>query len=210
MRKQADRLRKEARQDAAKANKNLKNARDSARDAMMYQHKAGVEAAKDMQKQFDAEAKAAKDQEAFDKLTDQEKAARKREEAKDLQAQADKNLKLAKEQAYKDVQKANATAKLAMDQAQKARDLVAEAKDLEANAPTPTQLLDLKPTDAAAIAFNQYADLYDAATAAAAAERSVEFTQNNYSPEPLNPTTVYRQTNNLFTYAADKLEPSAA
>jgi tape measure domain-containing protein len=210
MRKQADKLRKEARQDAAKANKNLKNARDSAREAMMWQRKAGAEAARNMQKQFDAEAKAAKEQAAFDKLSDQEKAARKREEAKDLQAKADKNLKLAKQQAYKDVEKANATAKLAMEQAEKARQLVQEAKDLQANAPAPAQVLDLKPTDAAAIAFNQYADLYDAATAAAAAERSVEFTQNNYSPEALDPATVYRQTNNLFTYAADKLQPSAA
>jgi hypothetical protein len=45
--------------------------------------------------------------------------------------------------------------------------------------------------------------------AAAAAGSSVQFNQYNTSPEALNPTDVYRLTNNQLAYAQDKLTPAA-
>lgn len=208
-RRDAARLRDQARDDAKRANTQLANARKSAAEAMEWQQKAGRTAADGFQEQFDAAARQAADEEAFEKLSAEEKAKKKREEAARQEALSKENLAKAKEMAYKDVERANEIATLAMDQAQRARDLLQEAIDFEAQGPSG-QVLNLQPTEAAALAFNDYAALYDASYAAAAAGPSVEFTQNNYSPEALSPTEIYRQSNNLLTYAADKLTPTAA
>ncbi|HEU5092301.1 MAG TPA: hypothetical protein VFT30_06425, partial [Nitrospira sp.] len=101
----------------------------------------------------------------------------------------------------------NELAEIAMSQAQQARDLMDAALDFEAQGGSG-QVLNLQPTDAAAIAFNDYADTYSAAVAAAAAGPSVEFTQNNYSPESLSSAEIYRQSNNLLTFAAEKVTPN--
>jgi hypothetical protein len=208
MRKEADRLRKQAREDAKRANTLLEGARDSAASAMEWQSKAGKEAADNFQKQFEAEAKAAADAEAFEKLSAAEKAEQRRKEAQELQAEAEKNLAEAKKLAYSDIEAANAMAALALEQADRARALMDEVKDYEAQGGSG-QVLNLEPTDAAALAFNQFADMYDSAFAAAAAAPTVEFTQINNSPESLSPSEIYRQTNNLLTYAADKVSPAA-
>ena len=208
LRREADRLRKEAREEAEKANESLDKARDNAAEAMEWQAQAGAEAAAAYQKQFADEAKADADAEAFAKLTSAEKARQRREEAAALQAQAEANLADAKQKAYSDIEAANAIATLAMEQADRARDLLREAQDYEGEGGSG-QVLDLRPTDAAALAFNSYADLYDAAYAAAA-RSGPTFNQYNTSPESLSASEIYRQTNNLVTFAADKVSPSAA
>lgn len=209
-RKEARRLRKEAEEDAKRANKLLENSRKNAEQALIWQKKAGEEAAKSFQEQFDAEAKADADAEAFEKLSAAEKAKRRREEAATLQATAEENLKKAKELAYTDIKAANELAELALDQAERARDLIDQAEQFEEQSGGGGQVVDLQPTEAAAIAFNQYKDLYDSAMAAAAATPTVEFNQYNTSPESLSPSEIYRQTHNLVNYAADKLQPTAA
>ena len=176
---------------------------------MEWQQKAGKTAAESYQEQFDAQAKAAKDAEEFEKLSAAEKAKIKREEAEAKQKEADDNLKAAKQLAYSDVNAANELAQLAMDQAQQARDLLNEAIDFEAQGGSG-QVLNLQPTDAAALAFNGYADTYSSAYAAAAARPTVEFNQYNTSPESLNADQIYRQSNNLLSYAAEKVSTPAA
>ena len=208
-RRQAKQLRNQAKADAANANKQLENAKKSATDAMEWQQKAGKTAAESYQEQFDAQAKAAKDAEEFEKLSAAEKAKIKREEAEAKQKEADDNLKAAKQLAYSDVNAANELAQLAMDQAQQARDLLNEAIDFEAQGGSG-QVLNLQPTDAAALAFNGYADTYSSAYAAAAARPTVEFNQYNTSPESLNADQIYRQSNNLLSYAAEKVSTPAA
>lgn len=213
--KMADDLRKQAAADAARANTLLAAARTSAADALKYQKLAGDEAAAAFQAAFDADAKAAADQAAFDKMTDAEKAAYRRKQAEELQAKAQADLTKAKELAYTDLEAANDLARQAQDEANLARQYLNDAASLEVSAQQGTgggvdggvlgTVVNLEPTDAAAVAMNDYARLYDAASAAAAATKTVEFNQYNTSPEPLSPTEVYRQTNNLLTNASDRL-----
>lgn len=212
--KQADELRKQAAADAARANKLLAAAKASAADALKYQKLAGDEAAAAFQAAFDADAKAAADQAAYEKMTDAEKAAFRRQQAEELQAKAQADLTKAKELAYTDLEAANALAQQAQDEANQARQYLNDAASLEVSAQQGTgssaggvlgTVVNLEPTDAAAVAMNDYAKLYDAASAAAAATKTVEFNQYNTSPEPLSPTEVYRQTNNLLTNASDRL-----
>jgi hypothetical protein len=213
---EADRLRAQAKADAAAANAQLDSARASAADALRYQKLAGDEAAAAFQAAFDADAKAAADQEAFNKLSDADKAAMRRKQAEELQAKAAKDLNDAKALAYTDLEAANKLANQAMDEADQARQYLTDATQLEASAAQGTgaqsgggvlgTVVNLDPTDAAAIAMNKYAELFDFASAAAnGGGPSIEFNQYNTSPEPLSPTEVYRQTNNGLTSAVDRL-----
>ena len=219
--KQADDLRKQAAADAKHANDLLAAAKASAADALKYQKQAGDEAAAAFQAAFDADAKAAADEAAFNKLSDADKAAYRRKQAEDLQAKAAKDLNDAKALAYTDLEAANALAQQAMDEADQARQYLDDATQLESNAAqgqgaltggggTLGTVVNLDPTDAAAIAMNDYSNLYDMATAAAARDATVQFNQYNTSPEALSPTEVYRQTNNLLTNAVDKLSEATA
>lgn len=208
-RKEADRLRKQAREEAQRANNLLNNAQASAADALKYQQLAGQEAADYFQEQFEAQAKADQEAEAFEKMTDAEKAAKRREQAARLEQLAAENLAKAKELAFTDLEAANALAQQAMDQADLARQYIDEAMGYEATG-GGAPYVDLQMSEAAAAAFQQFTDMYDAAVAAAAAAPTVEFTQNNYSPEALPASEIYRNTNNQLTHAADKLVPSAA
>lgn len=211
MREEADRLRKVAAQYAKTANQQRDAAQASAQDALRYQHLAGAEAAKAFQDQYDAEARAEAEAEAFDKLSDKDKAAKRREQAAAAQKQADADLAEAKRLAYSDIEAANELAILAMDGAERARQFMEEAEDYEASGGGPTSAIpvDLEPGADAAALFNRYADLYDAGYAAMAAGPSVQFNQYNSSPEALNDIEIYRHTNNLVTYAADKVAPAA-
>jgi hypothetical protein len=236
-RKEAEKLRKDAAVQLKLMNSYLAGAKISAGDALRLQQLAGAEAAKAFQEQFDAQAKEDADQDAYDALTDSEKAAKRRADAAVLQADAAKNLIEAKKLAYTDLEAANALAEVAMEQADRAREYVREAEDLEkavadaakdaadklaeeekkkaeekkeVNIPiTGTTSIDLTASDAAAAAFAAYSDQYSDAAAAAAAPTHVEFTQYNQSPESLSPTEIYRQTNNLLTAASDKLAKAA-
>lgn len=107
--------------------------------------------------------------------------------------------------------------KQAADQAAKdAADAAATGTDTTGTATTPgnipitgTTAVDLTASDAAAIAFQNYADTYSAATAAAAETKVLEFNQYVTSPEALTPTEIYRQTNNLLTHASNQLASAA-
>lgn len=203
----------EARKQAKKANDLVQAARNNSVDALKYQKLAGDEAAKAFQEQFDSEAKAAADAKEFDKLTDAEKADKRRQEAADLQSKAEKDLARAKELALTDLDKANALAQQAMDEAEQARQLMDEAAGYANQGATGTetaQVVNLYQSDAAAAAYNNYSDMYDAAVAAAAASPSIEFNQYNTSPESLSDAEIYRQTNNQLTFATDKLAGAAA
>lgn len=210
LQRQAAVLREQARKEALLANKLLEQAKASAASALAWQKQAGAEAAAAFQQQFEAEAKADAEVEAFEKLSAEEKAKVRRQQAEALQKQAEADLAKAKELAFTDLEAANALANKALQEAEQARNFIDEAESLEQQAGgtmgTPSgTVVNLDPTQAAAIAFNDYADLYSAAVAAAAATPSVEFNQYNTSPESLNPIEVYRQTNNLLTMAAGQL-----
>ena len=205
--RRAEKLRREAREEAKRANELMRDARESAASALVWQRKAGEEAAQSFQEQFDAQAQADADAEAFDKLSDAEKAKKLREQAEAMQKKAEDDLKRAKLLALTDVDKANELAQQAMDEAQRARDLIDQAEDLENNPSNrPGTTLDLTQTAAAAAAAARYAEQYQNAYAAAAGGiPGVTFNQYNNSPEALDTTTIYRQTNNQVTYAADQL-----
>jgi hypothetical protein len=156
-------------------------------------------------------------------MNDEEKAKSRRADAAALQAKAEKDLADAKALAYTDLEAANDLAKDARDTAALARQYIDDAEDLEqaladraaqgtgqVTAATGGRVVNLDTTEAASIAFNQFTDRLNASAAAAAGDRTVQFNQYNSSPEALSPTEVYRQTNNLVSYAADKLTPSAA
>jgi hypothetical protein len=222
MREEAERLEKQAAQQARLANTLIEKARQSAKDALSYQKQAGDEAAALFQKQFEAEAKADAEEEAYNKMTDAEKAVRRRQQAAELQAKANADLQKAKELAYTDLEAANELAQQAMDEADQARAYLVDAASLEeavaqaaregsgtSQEDTGGTVVNLDPTTAAAIAFGNYSDLFDAGVAAAAGGSTVEFNQYNTSPEALNPTDVYRHTNNQLANAADKLVPAA-
>lgn len=218
LRKEADRLRKQAEAQARKANAAIKQARTFASEALALQTAAGQEAALQFQEQYDQEAADDAAQDAFEKLTDAEKAVKRREQAAALQAKADQQLADAKQLAYTDLEAANELASEAMANAQKARDYLDEAADLEekkANgtgtsaATTSGRVVNTAITDAAGLAMQRANERYDAATAAAAATPTVEFNQYNNSPESLNPSEVYRRTHNLLAVAGDKLIPAA-
>lgn len=204
LRDRAVALRKQARKDARAANEALKNAQTRAEQALEFQQRAGAEAAANFQEQYEAEAKADADAAAFERLTAAEKAAQRKKEAEDLQKLADENLAKAKELAFTDINAANDLAALALEQAERARDLLAESQEYAGQGGTG-QVIDLRPTDQAASAIADYANLYDAAYAAAARDANVTFNQYNSSPESLSTIDIYRQTDNLVTYAADRL-----
>lgn len=222
---QAAQLRKEAKQQAASADSQLSEAQVAAGDALALQTQAGNEAAASFQTQFDNEAAEDAASAAFDLLTPAQKAAQRREQAAALQAEANRDLADAKVLAYTDLDAANELAAEAMEQAEQARNYLAEALQLDAEviaaadaaangtgasgAATASRVVNLDPTEAAAIAFNKYNDSYLDASASAAGGQTVEFNMYNTSPEALNPSEIYRQSNNLLSFAAGKLQPAA-
>jgi hypothetical protein len=223
MLEEAENLRKQAKAQAKAANASIAAARTSASEALALQKLAGDQAAASFQAQFEADAAAEAKAEAYEKMNDEEKAKSRRADAAALQAKAEKDLADAKALAYTDLEAANDLAKDARDTAALARQYIDDAEDLEqaladraaqgtgqVTAATGGRVVNLDTTEAASIAFNQFTDRLNASAAAAAGDRTVQFNQYNSSPEALSPTEVYRQTNNLVSYAADKLTPSAA
>lgn len=211
--KAADKAQQEAREQALRANQLLEAARGSSIEAIKYQKLAGAEAAEAYQKLFEAEAKSDKDAKAFDRLSAEEKAAERRKQATELQALADQHLAKAKKLAYTDLERANALAQQALEEAEQARKLRDEADGYLNNGLPGSpggQVVDIYQTEEAAAAFNRYSDLYDSAYAAAAVGPTFEFNQYNTSPEALSDIEIYRQTNNQLNFATDKLAEAAA
>lgn len=229
MRKQADALRKDAQREAELANAYMATAKGNTAEALRLQKQAGAEAAMAYQKQFEDEARSDAEQDAFDAMSDTDKAVKRRADAALLQTQAAENLAKAKALAYTDIEAANELAGVSLDQAEQARQYVKDAIGYEqavaeaarqaaeaaagetpVTAETPvTPTVDLTASDQAALAFANMSDLYDSATAAAAAGSKLEFNQYNTSPESLTPTEIYRQTNNLLTHAQERLGQAA-
>jgi hypothetical protein len=218
--RQAAVLRARAIDDAKRANDLINAAKASAADALKYQKLAGAEAAKTFQDAFDADAKAAADQEAFDKLTSQEKAAQRRKQAEDLQKKAQDDLAAAKKLAYTDVEAANELAAQAMQEAEQARQFLTDAANFDSQVKTPVTggggggvlgtVVNLDPTEDAALRMREYEDLYNVGVNAAAADKTVQFNQYNTSPEALPPSEIYRNTNALVTFAVDKLDEASS
>lgn len=207
---EADRLRKVAEREAKLANAEFEAAKKSAGEALSYQTLAGAEAAAAFQAEFEGGAKEAANKEAFEKLTTEQKAAKKREEAAALQAQAEKDLADAKQLAFSDLDAANELAKKAMAGAEAAREALAEAVRYESGSGASVggilgTVVDMAPTDAAAIAMQGFEAQFATSSEAAALSKSIEFNQYNTSPEALSPTEVYRQTNNQFAFAVERL-----
>lgn len=206
--KDAQALRDQAKEDAKRANQQRGNAKKAASEALKYQRQAGAEAAAAFESQFVDEATSAAKEAAFEQLSDVEKAAQRTQEAIALEKAAEEDLARAKKLAFKDLTGANALAQIALAQAEAARQARAEAAGYLENGGGPGQVLQLDPTALALAAFNQYQDLYNSSNeAAASAPSTVEFNQYNTSPESLNDAEVYRQTNNLLTYAAGSISP---
>lgn len=212
--RQAEALRKAAAEDAKRSNELLSTARSSAADALKYQKLAGEEAAKAFQAAFDTDAKNAEQEAAYNRMTDSQKAEYRRKQAADLQIKAEQDLEAAKKLAFTDLEAANALAQQAQDEAEQARQYLADAQSLAPSAGSggvgTGTVINLDSTDAAAVSMRAHEAQYNAAYAAAAGDRTIEFNQYNTSPEALSPSELYRQSNNLFTYAVAKLEDAAA
>lgn len=214
MREAADRLEKQAQAEAKKANALISAARTSATNAMALQKAAADAAAADFQARYEAEAREDAEEDAFNKMTDEEKAAERRRQAAILQQKADADLARAKELAYTDLEAANELAEQALDQADKARQYVRDAEQYEQTAAqardsqsvdTGGNIVNLDPTEAASIAFNDYAEQYNSGLAASAGDNVVEFNQYNTSPEYLSEADIYRRTNNQLEFAGARL-----
>lgn len=206
---EAEKLRKQAREDAQRANHLIREAHQNAASALVWQKKAGREASQSFQEQFDQQAADAAEQDRFEKLTDAEKAKYLEEKANALQEKAQKDLARAKELAFTDIDKANEIAQRAMDEADRARDLLQQAADFRKNAEDQdkaSRVLDLTQTEAAARSVDLYSGLYDSAYAAAATAPTVVFEQNNYSPESLSTAEIYRRTQNQLAAAGSRLD----
>lgn len=211
--------RKSARENAKDANRYMEVARTKASEALEYQKMAGEQAAREFEAAFKADAKADADAKRFDKMSDAEKAKERKRQAQELQKSADRDLAAAKKLAYTDLEGANKLAEQARSKADQARAYLDDVEKYtndaaKAAGETPIAsaagtVVNLKSTDAAAVAMRDYEDIYASATAAAASGKSVEFNQYNQSPEALSPSEVYRQTNNLFNFAVEKIDEAA-
>lgn len=207
MLKEAERLRKDAKAQDDRVKELMAAAQNSAADALKFQGLAGAELSAAFQAQYDQEARDDAEAAAFEKLSSAEKAKKKREEAARLQAESEQALREAQVLAYSDIEAANERAQQAMEMANLAREALDQAREFEGNGGGPA--LELSMTEAAAAAFNNYSDLYDAAVAAAAGNGTI-FNQYNTSPESLNASEIYRKTNNLLTHAVGQVTPTAA
>lgn len=218
LRAQADKLDKQAAKAAERANTLLEAARGQAGEAMELQRQAAAEAVADFDRRYLDEANKDAAEDAYNKMTDEQKIEERKRQAAELQAKADADLARAKVLAYTDLDGANELAQQAIDGANQARDYLREAEDMQKQLDQAKdqqsesvggEVVNLDPTEAAGIAFGNYSDLYDSAYAAAAGGSTVEFNQYNTSPEALNPTDVYRNTNNQLDFAANRLNPAA-
>lgn len=190
--------------------------RKAEQEALEEERRKAAEAASSFQEEYDQAA--AKDREAadYEALSDEDKIKTRRATAVELQARADRDLALAKELAFTDLEAANELAEQAMQEAQTSRDYLKEAADIEKrmaeakdsqSTSTGGEVVNLDPTEAAALALGDYADIYNASYAAAGRGGNVEFNQYNTSPEALNPTDTYRLTKTGIDWAGDKLQP---
>jgi len=223
----AAQLRAQAVKDAKAAKTAADNAKKYQQTALNYYAVEVNDRIKAMRDAQDAEAKAKADQAELDAATDPQAKAdilNKRAAANDVlaaqykadmetliaQAQAEAGKNATKALALLDqADAAAAAAKDAADQAEQQR------KDAEAALGTDTTSSGsgpgtITPSDdvlaqAAKIVDNYTASMQQAEQAALADQPIQQFVQNNYSPEALSVSEVYRQTNNLMSLAQLKM-----
>lgn len=213
-----DLLIKQAKADAAKA-------AALAQESAALQREALDQFAEDFQARIDALDKFAEDrkwQAEFDKATADEQArmlnerASKQEElAKQAQDQANVALQNAKnagqDAALADrwLSEAEAKTKEAADAADAAKRDRDQAKSLLGQNNTPAGSI-VQPSrsalEDASRAFDTYtASMVAAQLAAQGTQDVIQFVQNNYSPEALSASEIYRQSNNLIAAASVKM-----
>ena len=199
-RAEGTRLKAESKADLARARKlaytDIEAANelaDQARDKAIRSREAFAAADDYEEKGIAEEEKAAKDKAAAEDKAAKDKAAAEAKAAKDKAAA---EAKAAKDKAAAEA----AAAKAAKDEAAAA----AKAENKEDNKVPPPQLIEISASYASA-AYNAVAGLYQEQIAAAASRPSIEFIQNNTSPEALSPAEIYRQTNNAISRVANSL-----
>lgn len=204
-------LLKQSKEDAAKAKRFAEEARKAERESL----RLGIAA-------LEEENALRKKQEDFEKMSDAEKIAALDADAAAQQAKADAQraealrlLNLAKKYRLTDAKKAqqyldqaNKAADLADAAAQAAEDAKSAAESLRGNtANSPAGAITPSRTvlEDAASSVDRYTASLAQAQELAGAASVIQFEQNNYSPEALNPTEIYRQSKNLLSNAELKI-----
>lgn len=220
-------LLKQAEKDAKQARALAKQARQAHREANKFYEREVDDRIKQLEKDAAADEKARKDQEAYDAADAQGKSdiLTKRAEAsearaKEQKALAEKLMQQAKRLAGKDAaramklldraEKASQAAKDAADQATQEREQAESVLGEGSTGGTGGTGATIEPSrsvlEDAAKAVDRYTQsLLFASQSAAAAEGTIQFTQNNYSPEALSASEVYRQSKNLLSSAELKM-----
>jgi tape measure domain-containing protein len=219
----------QSRKDARDAKKLAEQARKAHKDAQKYYAREVDVRIKQLEKDAAADEKAKKDQAAFDAADAQGQSdiLTKRAEAEHARAKAQHKLaqqlikqakRLADTDAAKSMklldraEKAAQASKDAADQAKQDKDQAQQILDDQASGVTPdtTGGPTIEPSrtvlEDAAKAIDRYtASLLQATEQAAAAQGTIQFNQNNYSPEALSVSEVYRQSKNLLSAAELKM-----
>lgn len=220
-------LLKQAEKDAKRARELAKQARQAHKDANKFYEREVDDRIKQLEKDAAADEKAKKDQEAYDAADAQGKSdiLTKRAEAsearaKEQKALAEKLMHQAKRLAGKDAakamklldraEKASQAAKDAADQATQEREQAESVLNEGSTGGTGGTGATIEPSrsvlEDAAKAVDRYTEsLLFASQAAAAAQGTIQFNQNNYSPEALSASEVYRQSKNLLSSAELKM-----
>jgi hypothetical protein len=216
---------KQARKDAKEAAALEQKARDAHKKAQEYYGQEVKDRIAAMEADSAAATQAAADQAAYDAAdaqgksdilkaraaADQATAEAAKKKAADLVAEAKaiadtdaaKAMKLLDEAAVQTEAAKTASDKAAQELADAAsvlNDSSASASSSSSTTPSSSIL------EQAASAIDRYTtSLQEATDLAAAQSGPVQFTQNNYSPEALSPSEVYRQTRNLISAAEVKM-----
>lgn len=220
-----DRLKREAKQDAAAAKRLADQSKADQKRATVFFADAVKARIKSINEQRKADEQQRREQEKFDTATDEQKieilqnraeAAQKRSKA--AQKQSEALVKQARKIAKKDADRAQKLLDQAERLAQKAQDSADEAKQAQQDADSlanqgttdtgggpPLQLSTSALEDAAAAIDRYTKSLQQAEEAAQATEPVLQFVQYNNSPEALSDATVYRQTKNLLSTAEIKM-----
>jgi phage-related protein len=215
--KEKDKLKEEAEKAAKLANRLSKASRRADERAQKF-YRASIE---DRIDAIEAEKQARLDQEAFDASTDQQKmeilASRAEDAQKLAKAKQDKSDALVKQaaivakkdarRAQRMLDKAEALSAEAQDAADQADQALQDIDSIKGNTNSSGGIgtgtdfqLSTSALEDAASAIDRYTmSLQQAEEAAQSATPVQQFVQNNYSPEALDPTTVYRQTKNLLS-----------
>lgn len=225
-RKAARAMLEQAKKDAKRARELAAQARKAHKDANKYYAQEVDDRIKQLEADAAADEQAKKDQAAYDAADAQGKSdiLTKRAEADEAKAAALKQQSLdliaqAKKLANTDAKKAMELldqAQQAADDAQAAADQAAQERDQaqqvlnEGSSGGSGGTPSIQPSrsileDAASVVDRYTASLQEAMTLAAATQSPVQFVQNNYSPESLSASEIYRQSKNLLSTAEVKM-----